>query len=376
MRGTSVAPARGMRLHVSMFLLAVVVTGCKGKAAAPTEEVPQAPATTVATPRPPPAGPDRAQAKAMFGVLPARYDGPTGAGTPALAALGRTLYHDPRLSKNQDVSCNTCHGLATFGVDGLPVSKGHKGQTGARNSPTVFNAAGHTSQFWDGRAVDVEAQAKGPVLNPVEMAMKDDAAVVAVLASIPGYQAAFTAAFPGDPAPITFENTARAIGAFERLLVTPAPFDAWLAGDDKALSPEAQQGLALFMQTGCNACHAGPQLGGTMFMKVGAVKPYPNTTDLGRMDITKNEADRFFFKVPGLRNVAKTAPYYHDGAVADLPAAVATMGELQLGRVLTPAEVTSIVAFLDSLTGTPPADLLAAPALPPSGKATPKADPS
>ena len=361
-------------MFVPMFLIATGLMGCKGKAAAPPVEPAPAPSVPVAAPTP--TGPDRAQAKAMFGVLPASYDPPTAAASPALVELGRTLYHDPRLSKNQDVSCNTCHGLTTFGVDGLPVSRGHKGQTGTRNSPTVFNAAGHVSQFWDGRAADVEAQAAGPMLNPVEMAMKDDAAVVAVIQSIPGYRAVFTAAFPGDAAPVTLDHIARAIGAFERRLVTPAPFDAWLAGDDAALSPAAQQGLALFMLTGCNACHTGPQLGGTMFMKVGAVKPYANTTDLGRMAITKNEADRFFFKVPGLRNIAKTAPYYHDGAIADLPTAVATMGELQLGRVLTPAEVTSIVAFLGSLTGTPPADLLAAPALPPSGKTMPKADPT
>lgn len=363
-----------MRAFVSMFLISTGVTGCKGKAAAPPAEPAPAPSATVTAPPPPRA--DRAQARAMFGALPVSYDPPAAAATPALVELGRTLYHDPRLSKNQDVSCSSCHGLTTFGVDGLPVSKGHKGQTGTRNSPTVFNAAGHVAQFWDGRAADVEAQASGPVLNPVEMGMKDEAAVVAVIQSIPGYRAAFTAAFPGDAAPVTLDHIARAIGAFERRLVTPAPFDAWLAGDDAALSPAAQQGLALFMQTGCTACHTGPLLGGAMFMKLGAVKPYANTTDLGRMAITRSEADRYFFKVPGLRNVAKTAPYFHDGAIADLPTAVATMGELQLGRVLTPAEVTSIVSFLESLTGTPPADLVAAPALPPSGKSTPRPDPS
>lgn len=359
-----------------IFVAAAVAAGCKGDAPPPSS-APPPPSTTVTAPRPaaPPRA-DRAQAKAMFGSLPASFDSPTNPITPAKVELGRMLYHDARLSKNQDVSCNTCHGLDTFGVDGLAVSKGHRDQTGTRNSPTVYNAAGQFAQFWDGRAADVEEQAKGPVLNPVEMAMPDEAAVVAVLRSIPGYRDAFAAAFPGDADPVTYDNMARAIGAFERQLVTPASFDRWLAGDDAALSADAQHGLALFMSTGCTACHTGPLLGGGSFQKMGAVKPYPNTTDVGRMEVTKAEPDKYLFKVPSLRNVAKTAPYFHDGAVADLSAAVAQMAELELGRTLTEAEVDAIVAFLDSLTGEPPSALIAAPTLPPSSKQTPRPDPT
>ena len=366
----------------SLVLLAALSPACSKKEAPPEETPTNTSATPTAQPAQPatpaaPAGPDRAAAKTMFGTLPAAFESPANAITPDKVALGRTLYHDARLSKNQDVSCATCHDLTKFGVDNLATSKGHKGQLGTRNSPTVFNAAGATSQFWDGRAADVEAQAKGPVLNPVEMAMKDEAAVVAMLTSIPDYKGMFEKAFPGEPNPVTFDNMAKAIGAFERGLVTPAPFDKWLAGDDAALSDDAKKGLALFMATGCNGCHSGPLLGGTMFMKVGAVKPYENTKDTGRFEVTKAEADKFSFKVPSLRNVAKTAPYFHDGAVADLPAAVAKIAELQLGKQLTADETKLLVAFLDSLTGEPPAALVAKPEkLPASSKTTPKPDPS
>lgn len=342
----------------------------------PTPTAPTAPSTP--TPPPAPAAPklDAAQVKAMFKPLPASFDKADAPATDAQVALGAQLYFDTRLSKNQDISCNTCHGLDTFGVDGLAVSKGHKGQTGTRNAPTVYNAAGHFAQFWDGRAADVEAQAKGPVTNPVEMAMADDAKVVAVLESIPGYVEAFGKAFPGEAKPVTFDNMAKAIGAFERKLVTPAPFDKYLAGDEAALSAEAKDGLAVFMASGCTACHGGPLLGGAMYMKTGLVAAYADTTDTGREQVTKNAADKFMFKVPSLRNIEKTAPYFHDGKVADLASAVKEMAKLQLGKQLTDAEVAKIVAFLASLTGEPPAALIAKPALPPSGKKTPKPDPS
>lgn len=336
----------------------------------------------VATPPPttPPTAPapalDVTQVKAMFKPLPASFDRTDLPPTDAQIALGRQLYFDARLSKNQDVSCNTCHQLDKFGVDALSVSKGHRGQTGNRNSPTVFNAAGHLAQFWDGRAADVEAQAKGPVLNAVEMGMPDDGHVVAVLTSIPGYVDAFKVAFPGEASPVTFDNMAKAIGAFERRLVTPGPFDRYLGGDETALAEPAKQGLAVFMATGCTACHSGPLLGGAMYMKTGLIAPYADTTDLGRFGVTKVEADRFLFKVPSLRNVAKTAPYFHDGKIADLPAAVREMARIQLGKTLTDPDVEKLVAFLGALTGEPPAALITAPTLPPSGKKTPKPDPS
>jgi cytochrome c peroxidase len=280
------------------------------------------------------------------------------------------------MSKAQELSCASCHRLDRGGVDGARFSTGHKGQLGTRNGPTVFNAAGHLAQFWDGRAADVEEQAKGPVLNPVEMAMPDPGYVLRVLKSIPGYAPAFAAAFPGEADPITYDNFGRAVGAFERGLVTPSRFDALLAGRDDALTAVERDGLARFVATGCPTCHGGMLLGGAMYMKMGLVQPYANTTDAGRFDVTKQEADRMVFKVPSLRNVADTAPYFHDGAIADLPTAVREMARLQLGKTLGDADVAAIVAFLRALSGAPPAAYVAAPAALPAGPRTPKADPA
>ncbi len=310
---------------------------------------------------------DEAQKK-MFQPLPQNF----GAATEAQVLLGRTLFHDTRLSLGQDISCNSCHTLSNYGVDGQPTSTGFKGQKGGRNSPTVMNAAGHFNQFWDGRAPTVEEQAKGPVLNPVEMAIKDDKAAVEILRSIPGYLPLFTAAFPDEKIAITWETYAKAVGAFERQLVTPGRFDAWAKGDDKALTEDEQKGALLFMQTGCMACHMGPLFGGNSYQKVGAVKPWPNQADHGRKDLTKADADDMMFKVPSLRNIEKTAPYFHDGQTATLNEAVTLMARHQLGRELSADEVNSIVAFLKTLTGELPQALIAAPELPPSGPRTPK----
>jgi len=318
-------------------------------------------------------GPSPRALAAAFQPLPKVMGTPEQ--TPeARVELGRLLYHDPRLSKSHQVSCNSCHVLARWGVDNEPTSPGHKGQRGGRNSPTVFNAAGHFAQFWDGRAKDVEEQAKGPVLNPVEMAMPEAPVVEATLRSIPGYRPLFEKAFPGQAEPITFDNIAIAIGAFERTLVTPSRFDKYLAGDDTALTEEEKRGLVLFVQTGCTTCHAGAYLGGQMFQKAGLVKPWPNQKDQGRYEVTKNEADRMLFKVPSLRNVAKTAPYFHDGSVVSLEEAVKMMASHQLGRELSDADARTIVTFLESLTGEIPARLREAPTLPPSGPDTPKPD--
>jgi len=317
----------------------------------------------------------RDRAASIFGVLPAKAVNPANPDSDAKVALGRDLYFDPRLSKNQDIACNSCHRLDRFGVDGEPTSPGHKGQRGARNSPTVLNAAIQFVQFWDGRAADVEAQAKGPVLNPVEMAMADAQAVEGVLRSIPGYAPMFASAFPGQAQPITFDNMALAIAAFERRLMTPSPFDDYLAGDDGALTAEQKKGLDTFISVGCITCHNGPGVGGGMFQKLGLVVPYP-TKDAGRFDVTHNEADRGFFKVPSLRNVVKTGPWFHDGSIKSLPEAVRLMAHHQLGRELTDEQVSSIVSFLGSLVGRVPADLAAPPTLPKSGPTTPKPDPT
>jgi len=345
--------------------LIVLSLGCNYPGAA---DLPKAP------PPPPPVSIDPARL-ATFAALPARMD-VAEAPTAQQIDLGRMLYYDKRLSKNQDVSCNTCHQLDKFGVDNQPTSTGHKGQKGGRNSPTSLNAAGQFVQFWDGRAADVEAQAKGPVLNPVEMAMKDEAAVVALLKSIPDYGPLFANAFPADTDPVNYDNMAKAIGAFERGLTAPAKWDKFLGGDQTALTDAEKQGFLTFMDNGCTACHSGAYVGGTMYQKMGLVKPWTNTTDLGRQAITNSEGDAFMFKVPVLRNVTKTAPYFHDGSVATLEEAVKQMGEYQLGKQLTDQQVGEIVAWLGTLEAAPDAAYVKEPTLPANGPKTIAPDPT
>lgn len=315
-------------------------------------------------------------AKKYFAPLPARAESPQNPITPEKVALGRTLYYETRLSKNHDLSCNSCHKLEDFGVDHEPTSPGHKGQRGERNSPTVYNAATHFVQFWDGRAADVEAQALGPITNPVEMALPDEAAITRALKSIPGYADLFKAAFPGEADPITPRNVALAIGAFERGLITPAPFDEFLGGSMTALNSDALRGLELFVELNCVSCHAGPNLGGTMYQKLGAVKPY-ESKDQGRLIITGKPEDKFVFKVPGLRNIAKTGPYLHDGSAATVGDALDVMAEYQLAKgKLSDDEKTWLVAFLDTLTGKVDLEYIKAPELPAAGPSTVKPDPS
>jgi cytochrome c peroxidase len=301
---------------------------------------------------------------AAFAPLPAAIEAPDNPITQEKVALGRMLYYDPRLSLDQTVSCNSCHPLDAYGVDRLATSPGVHGQLGSRNSPTVFNAAGHVAQFWDGRAATIEEQAKGPILNPVEMAMPSSAAVVARLKAIPGYRAAFAAAFPGTDDPVTYDNLARAIGAFERGLVTPSRWDAFLGGDAAALTPAERTGLATFVAANCTACHRGVYVGGDMFQPAGVVEPWPAQGDSGRYAVTQQRGDRFVFKVPSLRNSERTAPYFHDGQVATLDEAVRWMARHQLGRELRDAEVAAIVQWLHALTGAIPRDYIAPPRLP------------
>ncbi len=285
-------------------------------------------------------------------------------------ALGRMLFFDTRLSKDGDLSCNSCHRLDTYGVDHEPTSIGANGKRGRRNSPTVFHAGAHFTSFWDGRERDVETQAMRPVLDPQEMAMADAGAVTAVLASIPGYVEAFERAFPSDRTAITIENVGRAIGAFERGLVTPARWDRYLEGDRAALSPQEIEGLKAFTDVGCMTCHTGELVGGSMFQKAGFVKAWPNQKDQGRFELTGLDADRMMFKVPSLRNIAMTAPYFHDGSATTLHAAVLSMAEHQLEDGIDEATVASIVVWLGSLTGELPAAYIAAPTLPPDGPTT------
>jgi len=311
-----------------------------------------------------------------FKVLPAKFESDKNAITDAKVKLGRILYFDTRLSKNHDLSCNSCHGLDTYGVDGKPFSLGHKGQLGGRNSPTVYNAGAHVAQFWDGRADTLEEQAKGPILNPVEMAMPDEKTVVETLESIPDYEKLFKEAFPEEKEPISYDNMAKAIGAFERGLVTPSRFDKYLGGEQSALNDAERAGLSKFISTGCQTCHDGAALGGTTYKKLGEKKAFASLKDFGRFDHTKKEEDKFFFRVPSLRNVAKTGPYFHDGSIKSLEEAVDKMAVHQLGVQLKEEEVKSIVTFLNALTGELPAAYIKAPELPKSGEKTRKADPN
>ena len=292
---------------------------------------------------------------------------PDGFNTPKngpLVELGHALYFDPRLSKNDSVSCSSCHDLARGGVDGLPASLGFASQRGARNAPTVLNAAGAFSQFWDGRSGTIEEQALGPILDAKEMAMPSGAAVVARLQSVLGYAPLFRAAFPSEADAITFDNVGRAIGAYERGLSTPGRWDSFLAGDKNALTGKEKEGLKTFLNVGCMVCHTGPLLGGATFERVGLVEPWPNQADTGRMAITHSAGDRMMFKVPTLRNVAKTAPYFHDGSGENLRDAVRLMGRHQLGLELTAEEVDAIATWLGALDGEVSPALAARPELP------------
>jgi cytochrome c peroxidase len=286
--------------------------------------------------------------------------------------LGRMLFHDPRLSRSGIISCNTCHNLARYGTDNLPTSLGHGFVPGPRNSPSVFNAALHARQFWDGRARDVEEQALGPILNPKEMAMPASDQVIERIVSIPEYVAMFRRAFPGQKDPVNYRNVGVAIGAFERMLLTPSRFDRYLAGDRKALTAREKRGLKLFLDTGCASCHAGPAIGGMVFQKF--VKPGedPERADVGRYAVTKDPKDRYVFKAYSLRNVARTYPYLHDGSVWDLGEVVRIMAEVQHNKRLSPTEIAEIVAFLNSLTGDVPAVARELPILPPSRLNTPR----
>ena len=299
-------------------------------------------------------GLSEATIKALFKPLPKVAENPANPISDVKVALGKRLYLETRLSKNGKLSCNSCHSLSNFGVDNQPTSPGHDGRRGDRNSPTSFNAALHIAQFWDGRAPDVEAQALGPILNPIEMGMASDESVLAELKDDPSYMEAFIKAFPDEEQPLTYQNLGKAIGAFERTLLTPSPFDDYLNGKESALNASQKAGLKLFVETGCATCHNGVGIGGGMYQKIGLVMPY-KTNDEGRYKVTLQEADKFFFKVPSLRNVEKTAPYFHDGAVATLEEAVQLMGKHQLGRDLTPEQRGSIIEFLKALTGKAPA---------------------
>lgn len=311
-----------------------------------------------------------------YKVLPAVFANPDNPVTDAKVNLGRMLYFEKRLSKNHDVSCNSCHALDKYGVDNEATSPGHRGQRGGRNSPTVYNAGGYLAQFWDGRAKDLEAQAVGPITNPIEMAMPDEKTVIKTIQSMPEYVKAFKEAFPKDDKALNFANIGRAIAAFERKLVTPGRFDDWLQGNENALSDQEVRGFATFIKLGCPTCHVGEAIGGTTFQKLGLVKPWPDTSDLGRYEVTKDDSDKMKFRVPSLRNIEKTGPYFHKGQVKSLQEVVRLMAWHQLGQKLKKEQLQDVVAFLKSLTGKLPGKYIQEPALPKSTKDTVAADPT
>lgn len=317
------------------------------------------------------------QARDLFEPIPdvAVIDG--GSPNPAAVALGTMLFFEPRLSESHSISCNTCHVIGMGGVDMLETSVGHRWMRGGRNSPTVLNAVFNTAQFWDGRAADLTEQAGGPLVNPVEMATTATHAIE-MLKAIPGYAEPFAKAFPDEPDPISLGNVEAAIAAFEATLITPdAPFDLYLKGDAAALGEEEKAGLALFIETGCANCHNGVNVGGGMYAPFGVVeKPgaeFLPPDDHGRFEVTKSVDDEYVYKVPTLRNIALTPPYFHTGRSWDLRQAVAVMATSQLGADLSAADIDAITAFLRSLTGKQPQVIY--PTLPPSVATTPTPQP-
>lgn len=314
-------------------------------------------------------------AKALFKPVPTKAPILKGnPATPAKVDLGAKLYFDPRLSKSQLISCNTCHNVGLGGADLQETSTGHGWQKGPRNSPTVLNAVFNIAQFWDGRAKDLAEQAKGPVQASVEMNATPEL-VLRTLNSIPEYVRAFKAAFPGEKDPVTFDNMAKAIEVYEATLITPdAPFDRYLKGNRKALNASQSKGLKLFIDKGCVACHGGLNLGGSGYYPFGVVsKPAENILprgDKGRFTVTNTASDEYVFRSPSLRNVAITGPYFHSGVVWSLKEAVAVMGSAQFGIQLTSDETDAITAFLGSLTGRQPKVIH--PLLPPSTQNTPQ----
>lgn len=348
------------------FLVVLSVMGCEEDKPIPHH----APKKQVATA---PAGVEVDSAKVgLFAVLPAVAESKANPATKEKVDLGDLLFHDARLSKNQDTSCNTCHNLATFGADGKDFSSGFKGAPLERNTPSIYNSAVSFTQFWDGRAETVEDAVTTILADPHIMGAPGDARIVDTLHSMPAYVDAFKRAFPDDEGdPVTPANVSRALGAFVRTQMTPSKWDRFVGGDKTALTDAEKKGFLAFVDTGCPTCHVGALVGATMFQKLGKEKPWPNQKDKGRSAVTHSPSDDMMFKVSSLRNVEHTAPYFHDASAKTLEEAVKTMASDQLAKNLTDADVTSIVSWLDTLSGEPTA-AQKAPELPASTAKTPK----
>lgn len=315
-----------------------------------------------------------AAARARFQPIPLKPpELPGNPATPAKVELGKLLYFDPRVSVGRPGSCNSCHNVGLGGADGKETVIGHSWQQGGRNTPTILNAVYNTARFWDGRAQDLEEQAGGPPFNPIEMALPQGE-LSEQLATISGYAAAFAAAFPGEPAPVTLANAQDAIAVFGATLITPnAPFDKYLRGDASALTAAQKDGLQLFMSKGCAECHNGINLGGNSYAPFGILeRPGADLlprADKGRFMVTETVGDQYVFKVPTLRNIALTAPYFHSGRAPELAQSVGVMAVSQIGAPVNPEEIRRIVGFLESLTGEQPR--IVYPILPPGVSATP-----
>jgi cytochrome c peroxidase len=361
-----------MEFHLRPLLIASAIVALAAWAAL---------AVVVAPDYDPLGGPVRAQdpdaallkeVRALFAKLPADFGEAEYPIARERVALGRKLFFDPRWSIDQNVSCATCHFPSLYRSDGLKKSIGVGDQQHVRNAPTVLNIAGDFAGNWRGELENVEEQAIKAALGRFSTGHTDHSAWIAQIEAMEGYRTLFQRAFPGESNPVTPTNLSLAIGAYERTLVTPAPFDAYLDGNISALSRQARSGLRTFIDTGCAACHNGMNVGGGMLQKFGVYRDYWEATgseeiDKGRFDVTEDEADLYVFKVPLLRNVAMTAPYFHDGSVATLPEAVRIMATVQLDKTLSDHEVDDIVAFLSSLTGELPGNFATVPILPPRG---------
>lgn len=309
------------------------------------------------------------QAKQIFSPLPQVMVSEKNSITSEKVKLGKTLFYESRISVDGTVSCIKCHPISLYGADGFKKSIGNNSKVNPRNAPTIFNAAAQISAHWIGNRTDVEDQAKQSVIGPPSFGLPSYEALEKKLKEIKGYNDLFKKAFPKEDNPITVDNFAKAVGVFERTLVTPSPFDAFLKGSKDILKEKEKRGLKTFNEAGCTACHSGQYMGGQMYQKFGIVEPYwkyskSEMIDEGRYAVTKNELDKYLFKVPVLRNVAKTAPYFHDGSVDKLEDAILIMGKVQFGRDLTRPQIEDIISFLISLTGKISEDALKVPLLP------------
>jgi cytochrome c peroxidase len=310
-----------------------------------------------------------ARANQIFGPLPQSMPSDQNPITPAKVKLGKILYYESRISVDGTVSCAKCHPMSLYAEDGIRKAKGNNCKDNPRNSPTILNAAAQISAHWIGNRTGVEDQAKQALIGPPSFGMPSYEAVEKILRGIKGYVILFQEAFPDEKEPVTVDNFAKAVGAFERTLITPAPFDDFMKGNAGALTEQQKRGLQTLLDTGCMTCHFSPYLGGQMYQKFGILEPYWNYTksekvDDGRFAVTKNEADKYVFKVPVLRNVAMTPPYFHDGSVDKLDRAIWIMAKIQLGKELSKQQVEDIDAFLNSLTGKMSEDIVTVPVLP------------